>query len=77
MCWLHLELLEHQAARLFDREIDTRMAEIIDRRLYHAQARISQALIALAKVRRLNLPVLINQVNVGTQVNGAVRVSAG
>ena len=63
--------------QLFDREIDTRKAEIIDRRLYHAQARMSQALIALAKVRRLNLPVIINQVNVGTQVNGAIRVSGG
>jgi hypothetical protein len=73
LCWLHVELLEYAAARLFHwSEADTPKAEIIDRRLARAQARLSQALTALAKIRRLNLPIVINQVNVGAQVNGAI-----
>ena len=40
--------------------------------LARVQARFSQALTALAKVRRLNRPVVINQVNVGDKVVGAV-----
>jgi hypothetical protein len=36
--------------------------------LARVQARFSQALSALAKVRRLNRPVVINQVNVGRKV---------
>ena len=71
LCWLHLELLEYEAARLFNHNhLDTPKAEIIDRRLARAQARLTQALTALAKIRRLNLPIVINQVNVGAQVNG-------
>src|SRR5262249_20833475 len=71
LCWLHMELLEYEAARLFNRhQVDTPTAEIIDRRLARVQARFAQALTALAKVRRLNLPIVVNQVNVGAQVNG-------
>ena len=34
LCWLHLEVLEYEAARLFNRNhLDTPKAEIIDRRL--------------------------------------------
>jgi hypothetical protein len=63
--------LEYEAARLFQRrDLDSPQAEIIDRRLARAQARLSQALTALAKIRRLNVPVVINQVNVGRRVNG-------
>jgi hypothetical protein len=46
-----------------------------NRRLARVQARLSQALTALANVCRLNVPIVINQVNVGAEVNGAVRVS--
>jgi hypothetical protein len=71
LCWLHLELLEYEAARVFhDRQVISPKAEIIDRRLARAQARLTQALTALAKIRRLNLPVVINQLNVGARVNG-------
>jgi hypothetical protein len=49
---------------------DTPRAEISDRRLAPAQARLTQAVTALARIRRLNLPIVINQVNVGAQVNG-------
>jgi hypothetical protein len=45
LCWLHLELLEYEAGRLFhDRQIDSPKAEIIDRRLARAQAQLTQAL---------------------------------
>jgi hypothetical protein len=71
LCWLHMELLEYEAGRLFERRsLASPEAEIIDRRLARAQARLTQAITALAKIRRLNLPVVINQVNVGAQVNG-------
>jgi hypothetical protein len=71
LCWLHMELLEYEAARLFRGDgVDSPKAEIIERRLARAQARLSQALTALAKIRRLNLPIVINQVNVGGRVNG-------
>jgi len=35
-----------------------------------AQVRLAQVLTALANIRRLNLPIVINQVNLGAQVNG-------
>jgi hypothetical protein len=71
LCWLHMELLDYEAARLFhSREVDSPKAEIIDRRLGRVQARFSQALTDLAKIRRLNVPLVINQVNVGARVNG-------
>jgi hypothetical protein len=52
--------------------VDSPEAEIIDRRLARAQARLTQALTALAEIRRLNVQVVINQVHVGAPVNGAV-----
>jgi hypothetical protein len=71
ICWLHLELLNYEAARLFNgRDIECRRADIIERRLAQVQDRFARALMALAKIRRLNLPLVINQVNVGAQVNG-------
>jgi hypothetical protein len=71
LCWLHLELLEYEAARLFQQNaVDSPKAEIIDRRLARAQARLTHALTALAKIRRLTGPIVINQVNVGRRVNG-------
>jgi hypothetical protein len=55
---------------LFHRSgVDTPEAEIIDQRPARAQARSTQAPTALARIRRLNRPIVINQVNVGAQVN--------
>ena len=53
------------------REMDRR-AEVVDRRLARAQSR-SPALTALAKVRKLAVPIVINQLNVSEQ---AVNVAA-
>ncbi len=49
----------------------------MDRRLTRAQARLTQAVTAPAKIRRLNAPAMIGQINVGGKINGAVRVTAG
>jgi hypothetical protein len=70
LCWLHLEVLEYEAAHLFQYNhhgfLDTRRADYIDRPLAKAQTRFSEALIALAKIRRLAIQaVQVNQVNVG------------
>jgi hypothetical protein len=81
LCWLHLELLEYESARLYYQEIDSPKSEIIDRRLAKAQARFSQALLALAKVRRLAIPAVqinvarnqVNQMNVGQSELGERR----
>lgn len=63
LCWLHQELLEYEAARLFaSNAIDSRRAEILDRRLQRVQSRFAHALTALARVRRLNVPNV--QVNI-------------
>jgi hypothetical protein len=76
LCWLHQELLEYESTRLFARsEVDSRKAEVLDRRLARVQARFAHALTALAKVRRLSIPVVVNQLNVGARVNGTVQVS--
>jgi hypothetical protein len=76
ICWLHLELLEYEAGRLMHRrQFGSPEAEIIDRRLARAQARLTQAVTALAKVRRLSLPVVVGQINVGAKINGAVQVN--
>jgi hypothetical protein len=71
LCWLHVQLVEMDRADLLQQpEADYRKITMIDQCLTRAQARFSQALTALAKIRRLNLPIVINQVNVGAQVNG-------
>lgn len=79
LCWLHLEVLEYEAAHLFEHNhhdrLGTRRADYVDRRLARAQTRLTQALLALAKIRRLNLPIVINRVTVGAQVNAAAQVS--
>lgn len=75
LCWLHVQLMEYEAiayagdlANIRDsiraREMDRR-AEVVDRRLARAQSRYVQALTALAKIRKLSLPIVINQLNVG------------
>jgi hypothetical protein len=75
VCKLHVDLLELSRADLLNAsDIDYRKAEALDRWLSRAQARYVQALTALAKVRRLKLPIVVNQVNVGARVNG-VRVA--
>ena len=76
VCWLHVQLLEIDRAGVLNVEpVDYRGAEVIDRWLSRAQARFTAALLGLAKIRRLKLPVVVNQVNVGARVNGAVQVS--
>jgi len=76
LCWLHQELLEYAVANLYRfREVDARNAEILERRLARTQARFVHALTALSKIRRLNIPVIIHQMNVGAQVNGAVQLA--
>ncbi len=64
MCWLHVQYLELDLAYILSADqADSRKAEIIDRRLSRAQARFTQALTALERVRRLKLPVMVSQVN--------------
>jgi hypothetical protein len=71
--WLHIQLLEIDRADVLQQpQADYRKVAMIDQCLSRAQARLERALTALAKIRRLNLPIVINQVNVGAQVNGAV-----
>jgi hypothetical protein len=75
VCWLHLEVLESEAANFYHRrEVDLPRAEFIGRQLARARARLTQALTAPARIRRLNLPLVVNRVNIGTHVNGAVQV---
>jgi hypothetical protein len=64
--WLHVQLLEiDRADRLQQGPVDYRGAEALDRWLSRAQSRYTQALTALAKVRRLKLPVVVaTQINV-------------
>jgi len=64
MCWLHVQYLELDLAYILSADqADSRKAEIIDRRLSRAQARFTQALTSLERVRRLKIPVVVNQVN--------------
>jgi hypothetical protein len=42
----------------------------VEESLARVQARFAQSLTTFAKIRRLNLPIVINQVNVGAQVKG-------
>jgi hypothetical protein len=73
--WLHVQLLEMDRADLLQQpEADYRKIAMVDQCLSRAQARFERALTALAKIRRLNLPIVVNQVNVGAQVNG-VRIA--
>jgi len=83
LCWLHVQLMEYEAmayagdlANISDpvraRAMDRR-AEVVDRRVARAQNRFVQALTALAKVRKLAVPIVINQLNVSDQ---AVNVAA-
>jgi hypothetical protein len=79
-CWLHVLLLERDRAESFQNfeaghEVNFRKITMVDQSLSRAQARLERSLIALGKIRRLKLPNVINQVNVGAQVNG-VQMSA-
>ena len=87
LCWLHVQLMEYEAiayagdlANISDsikaREMDRR-AEVVDRRLAHAQSRYVQALTALAKVRKLITPVVIGQLNVSESEGGKKRGKNG
>jgi len=77
LCWLHVEILESEVASLYHRpNVDDRRAEILERRLGRAQNRLIHAMTAIARIRRLNLPMLIQQVNLGHQ-SGAIQVNGG
>jgi len=77
LAWLHTEILEHETAALYHRpSSDDRRAEFLERRLGRAQNRLIHAMTAIARIRRLNLPVLIQQVNLGRQ-SGAIQVNGG
>jgi hypothetical protein len=70
-CRLRVQLLEMDRADLLQQpDADYRKIAMTDQCLSRAQARLERALTALAKVRRLKLPVVVNQVNVGARVNG-------
>jgi hypothetical protein len=76
VCWLEVQLLAMSRADALNRtDVDYRGAEGLDRWLSRAQARFERALTSLAKVRRLGIPVVVNQLNVGGQVTGAVQVN--
>jgi hypothetical protein len=73
--WLHTMILERDRAELLQsseagHDVDPRKMAMVDQCLSRAQARLERALTALAKVKRLNLPVVVNQINVGGRVNG-------
>ena len=86
LCWLHVQLMEHESVAyagdltnirdsIKAREMDRR-AEVVDRRLARAQTQYVQALTALAKIRKLEMPIVINQINVSDKaVNVAAVVS--
>ena len=77
LAWLHTEILENAVAATYQRtDIENKQAEILDRRLGRAQNRLIHAMTAIARIRRLNLPVLIQQVNFGHQ-SGAIQVNGG
>lgn len=74
ICWLHIQILETDLIHIEDGECSPdylKWAEAIERRLARAQSRYVQALTAIARVKRLALPVLFQQLNVGTnqQIN--------
>jgi hypothetical protein len=75
-CWLHVQLLELDATDLSAATPQAlRRAETIDRWLSRAQARYTQALTALAKVKRLKLPVVMPvQVNVNASAEWPPKV---
>jgi hypothetical protein len=79
LCWLHCMIGEMDRAEMMRRlqigRGNDRQCTMIDACLSRAQARLEHSLIALSKVRRLKLPRIINQVNIGTQANGAIQVS--
>jgi len=67
VCWLHVQSLEMDLDALMglkDTPETARKVELIDRRLSRAQSRYVQALTAIAKVKRLQLPVVFQQMNV-------------
>jgi len=77
LAWLHTEILENAVAATYQRtDIDGKRAEVLDRRLGRAHTRLIRAMTAIARIRRLNLPVLIQQVNLGHQ-SGAIQVNSG
>jgi hypothetical protein len=67
VCWLHVQNLELELDAFNGPDLnpeELRKAEAVERRLARAQARFIQALQAIARVKRLQLPVILNQVNI-------------
>jgi hypothetical protein len=76
LCWLNVQFMEIDRIDLLQQtKPDYRKIAMIDQCLSRAQARFTQALIALAKIRRLKIPATITQVNVGNQVNAALQAN--
>jgi hypothetical protein len=76
MGWLHVQFLEMDRADLLQQpDADHRRIAMIDQCLSRAQARFSQALTSLAKVRRLNIPIVFNQVNQQVNIGAEPSVS--
>jgi hypothetical protein len=71
VCWLLLWRYEHAAVEVHAMSIP--QADFQQRLINHAHNRLNSALLALARVRRLALPVLAAQINIAQaqQVNNA------
>jgi hypothetical protein len=72
--WLHTMILERDRAELLQsfeagHEVDHRQIAMVDQCLSRASARLERALLALGRLKRLKLPIVVNQVNVGGRVN--------
>lgn len=77
--WLHLHRVEQELVHVWNAQaFEPKAAQALERLLSQATARYERSLLAVAKARRLELPVIIGQVNVafdgGRQVNQAAAV---
>lgn len=69
-CWVHLNLAEHRCAARLQESAPLSAIQAYQNWLDRAQKRYLQAIKTLATVRRLQVPVLIGQLNIaGQQVN--------
>jgi hypothetical protein len=66
ICWLEVRLLDLDRADLIQQEkADPRRLDLVDRLLSRASARLERSLLALGKLKRLKLPVVMaTQINV-------------
>jgi hypothetical protein len=69
--WLEVRLLEFDRADLLNtQEPNYRKVEALDRMLSRASARLERSLLALGRLKRLKLPIVVNQVKVGSTACG-------